>query len=254
LETCLEGIKANKKLFAFLFVFLFAITLVSAVPPQQTTEGWIIRSAIPDVFMKQDNISYDFHAHVFDATTGNPVNEDATCSLHIYDFDGTHLFEGEDSVASHDWDYSWEVNENNFTTGILYPYIVQCNGTYATDDEGGFYASSFMLTSNGKEPLDSFTLAVMILLFFVIFVGTIVITLQYFERGVNLEMDLNDVVKAYISFGVFLLYYWFAYAYWGDVFVLDLMETSLWVVGFMNTFVVSIMFGFNILKRLGDGK
>ena len=136
------------KFLVSLMLCLVMISLVGAVAPSATTEGWIIRSAIPDVFQKIDG-SYDFHAHIFDATTGNPVIETTGCYLHIYDTDGTHLYEGYDDTASHDFDYSWMVHDDNFSVGFEYPYILQCNGTYATDDEGGYYASSFIVTTNG---------------------------------------------------------------------------------------------------------
>ena len=139
------------KLFGLIFLALFMISFVSAVPPTATTEGWIIRSAIPNVFMKQDGVEYDFHAHVFDGTTGNPIINTCNCTLHVYDNDGTHLFEGYDDTASHDFDYSWKIGEGNFSLGVEYPYIMQCNGTYATDDEGGFYSASFKASYNGVE-------------------------------------------------------------------------------------------------------
>ena len=245
----------NKRLLLPLLLvctLLTLVTTISAVPPQATTEGWIVRSAIPDIFMKQDNVSYDFHAHVFDATTGNPINEDCTCYLHIYDDDGTHLYEGSDDTASHDWDYSFKVGEGNFSVGLEYTYILQCNGTYATDDEGGFYSGEFRVTNNGLLPIGDFTLALMIILCFIMFVGTIYTLLKGFERGANLEMDLSDIVKSFTAFGVFLLYYWFAWNYWGDTFVMSLLESTLWVVGFMSLFVTPIFFGFSIMKRVAD--
>ena len=247
----------NKRLLLPLLLVCTLVCLVhsvSAVPSSATTEGWIIRSAIPDIFMKQDNVSYDFHVHVFDATTGNPIVEACNCSLHIYDLDGTHLFEGYDGVASHDWDYSWDVGEGNFSVGEEYPYIIQCNGTYATDDEGGFVSSSFIVTRSGQEVIKGNALAFFILLTFVILVGTMIITMKYFKRGVNMEMDLSDLVMSYISFFVFLLFYYFSFYYWGNPFVMGLLEASLWVVGFMNLFVASIMVFFNILNRINKSQ
>jgi len=161
----------GRKIILLLVVSLFLVTLVSAVPPTATTEGWIVRSAIPDIFQKQTGM-YDFHVHVFDATTGNYILEDASCYIHIYDSDGTHLYEGYDETVSHNFDYSFKVDEGNFTIGIEYPYIVQCNGTYATDDEAGFYSASFRTTYNGLEISqgEAIIYAILLIMFLFLFI------------------------------------------------------------------------------------
>ena len=136
----------------FLFLFIFSITLVSAVSPFQQSDspsGFEIRTAIPEIIERTDG-AFDFHVHVFNETTGLPVTNGISCYLHIYDTDGTHLYEGVDSVASHDFDYAWEINEINFTNNIFYPYVAQCNSS----TQGGFISYDFAIKDNAKEGID----------------------------------------------------------------------------------------------------
>lgn len=205
----------------FLF-FIFSIFLVSAVPPQETSEGWVVRSAIPDLFQKQDNIAYDFHAHVFDVTTGNPIVEDCVCYLHIYDIDGTHLFEGSDGTSSHDWDYSWDVNESLFEEEFEYPYIMQCNGTYATDDEGGFISSSFKVTTSGRGNLDAFWV-----LIFVIIFGTGLIIYGFAQ-----EEHPPITLGAFIYFFVALYVWQYGFGTFGEgELISNIIAFSLFIIG-----------------------
>ena len=201
--------------------FLFFISIVSAAPPQATTEGWIVRSAIPDTIVYEEGIAYDFHAHVFDATTGNPIFSACSCDIHIYDFDGTHLFEGTDDTASHTYDYGWDVEEANFSIGVEYPYILQCNGTYATDDEGGFYSGTFEVVNNSNTNIDTFWVIIfaiiialaLILIGFAreehppITIGSIILMVTALYIWVNGfgTLTATDLIPRFIAAGLFVV-------------------------------------------------
>jgi len=200
----------NKKLFGLMFMFLFAITLVSAT------------YSTGDIELRHEtNLT--------------------SCNISIA-YPNTTLLIDNQLMGNQVGFVNYTFNTN--TIGE-YNYYGLC-GTES-------FSNSFVVTESGVTPVEGLTLAFFILLFLAISVGTIIITLRYFQRGVNMEMDLSDLVMSYISFFVFLLFYYFAFYYWGNPFVMDLLETSLWVVGFMNLFVASIMVIFNILKRINKG-
>jgi len=242
----------NKKLFGLMFMFLFAITLVSAVPPVQSTviaiEGIEIESANFD-YLKA-NTSHIFRFRAYNASNNVFLNDAmVNCSMGIVDNYGNYLFQ-QPNVVSTGYQFNVSVSAGNFTEEGIYHKGINCIMDDGT--AGGVLTQSFEITTTGKAPIDNFLLAFFILLFLVIAVGTMIITLRYFQRGVNLEMDLSDLVMSFISFFVFLMFYYFAFYYWGNPFVMDLLGTSLWVVGFMNLFVASIMVIFNLIKRIGD--
>jgi len=239
---------------AVLLMF-FIIPFVSAVPPVTTVQSFptgLVIVTSPQQNLKLDT-DYMVHIFVHNSTNGARVdNNTINCHYFLETSQGILLL-GEQMTYNLAGDYfTLNVLGGNFSEIGEYNFGLDCHD--AGDTIGGSTSGAYIASNKGYDIASGNVLALLIFLFFVIFIGTAVITLKYFERGVNLEMDLADVVKAFLSFGVFLLYYWFAYAYWGDVFVMDMLEVFLWVVGFMNTFVVSIMFGFNIIKRMGEGK
>jgi len=218
----------NKKLFGFIFMFLLATTLVSA--SSFAFELGFITQQQGDcfnIYQPCDNCSY--------------------MNITILYPNGTTIIENEAMTnLSSAYYYNYTFCDTN-TTGV-YPLIINY-------DDMGYLVSEtdyFQITATGEEPPGDFTLSLMILLFFVLFVGTIIVLLKGFEKGVNMEMDLGDWIKSFTAFGVYLLYYWFAFNYWGDIFIMDLLETFLWVVGFMSLFVSTVFLIMSIIKRIRD--
>jgi len=240
----------NKKLFAFMFMFLFAISLASAVKPTQVIDsGCEIRTPTAEYVTVGGDIKS--HLHVINQTTGalNALTNDTTdCYLHLYDDTGSHLIEQNYSWDSNDLEWALTILGGNFSEVADYSFYIQCTSV----DSICAVSGAVTATLSGEEPASGNLLVIMVLLFFAISVGTMIVTLRYFQRGVNLEMDLSDLVMSYISFFVFLMFYYFSFYYWGNPFVMDLLETFLWVVGFMNLFVASIMVIFNLVKRMGS--
>ena len=140
----------------FLILMLVMLSVVGAAAPitsvSTAPSGLEIRTAFPEVLMKDR--AYDFHVHVFNTSDGAYMIEDTSCYIHLYNSTGHHIYEGVDSVASHDFDYAWDINGGNFTTAGILQYIIQCNDTIG---QGGFLSSSLIVTPSGKylEPEDS---------------------------------------------------------------------------------------------------
>ena len=236
------------KFLVSLMLCLVMISLVGAVAPSATTEGWIIRSAIPDVFQKIDG-SYDFHAHIFDATTGNPVIEDAGCYIHIYDTDGTHLYEGYDDTASHDFDYSFMVNDNNFSVGFEYPYIMQCNGTYATDDEGGYYASSFIVTDDGHAKPEGIVIVFFSLYALMSFLFMLYSLYIILGALTSVSTTWETVFLGLAGYFNTMAVYYFLSLFLSLPLLLDLALWGLGVFGFTHMFVPLIGIIFSWIKN-----
>ena len=140
----------NKKfLYSMIFMFcLISISMVSSAPPQETTSGYIIRTAFADHL--QLNKGFDVHAHVFLESDGTPVT-DANCTLHLYTKDGHHLYEGSDAVVSHNFDYAWDLSAGNFSEIGTHTYIIQCDGSVGVDDFGGFISGEVYINGFGEE-------------------------------------------------------------------------------------------------------
>lgn len=136
-----------KKLTLLFLLTLFLIPFISSAPPQQTENGYQIRTAIPS-YLKQSTY-FDAHAHVFLVSDGTYVT-DATCYLHLYNKNGTHIYTGIDNVVSNNFDYGWDIDGGNFSEIGTHTYIIQCNGTVGVDDFGGFVAGEFYVNGFGE--------------------------------------------------------------------------------------------------------
>jgi len=159
----------------------------------------------------------------------------------------------------HDYDLEFVPNANNFSERGEYYFNMYCECDDCSiiadfDDLGGFAEESLMVTTNGEPPAEDNTLVMFIILFFLIAGLSIYVSLRNIEKLDSLDMTLYDVVLSFCSFFIYLAYFYFAYAYWGDAVISDLLEVFLWVVGFMNLFVCTVIFGFTIIKRVGAGQ
>jgi len=162
----------TQNLFKIMLIMIVMISVVGAAPPfvQESTGtgGLEIKTGFPEV-LKQE-MAHDFYIHVFNTSDGAFMIEDTSCYFHVYNTSGQHIFEGNDSTASHTFDYEFSLDGNNFTKEGIYQYIVQCNDTVG---QGGFFASSFIVTPSGKylEPEDSIVNG---------FLGVLVLGLAFF--------------------------------------------------------------------------
>ncbi len=138
------------KRFAFLFCFLFLISLTSAVPPFQTgeqvfTEGYVIDSPDYDIHKIDTNLTYNFH--VFNISNGMAIEKDiANCEFHLYDSSGVLIYENNNVSIVGD---SWQVfiGSGNLSQRTYYGFLVHCNSSTLS----GFISGSFEVSGNGVE-------------------------------------------------------------------------------------------------------
>ena len=238
----------NKKLiFGLIFIMLLSVQTISAVKPVIVSSGGL-DIIYPSFEHYEQGEDIDFYWHVLNETkllTNTTVN----CSFHLYEKGQEHGYSNNNTMNFiYGRDFEVEVDGGNFTNATEYCRLIECN----TATEVGAIESCFTVTATGNAPIGNVSLVFFILLFFGLFVGICYLTLKHFEMGVNLELDLKDVLVSYLAFFVYLMYYYFAFFYWGNEFVMYFLEIFLWVVGFMNLFVVSAMFIFSLINRIKE--
>ena len=200
----------------FLFSFFFLVSAVSAVPavnPQTIVTGY-------DIKIPQDNIleagqDYDFEFHVANISDGVPITTNLNCSFHLYNHSGKHIFEGFQATATHDFDYGFHIDGENFTYPGVYYYNIQC---WSPADQkvgailGGHDASIIYVTTTGFMDLQWFYLLILAIS------GGIIV----------LGFSLKD--PTLVIFGSFGLYFIALYILFnGIVGVKDLVTT--WAIG-----------------------
>ena len=129
---------------ALVFLVLVAPAVVGAPPQSQTVTGdKVLEVVVPEHtnYLKGTNIS--FHVHLYNATGIQVTPLQASCYVHVYAPDGGHLHE---LVMENDNDIEFEAHIDNTTYSGQYPYIVWCN----TSDSGGFTATSFEVSEDGR--------------------------------------------------------------------------------------------------------
>ena len=210
-----KGRKNLISIFVFSFFFLFIIGNISAAPPvstvQQFSEGYVLK--YPSDSIVEQNKSYEFEFHIFNISNGLPVTTGVTCWFHLYNATGKHQLEMTDSVPSHNWDYSFNIKAENFTTVGEYYYITQCNGT----DFGGYVEQSFTVTPRGLESDVGFYIILLLLTYGIGFVGffgknqwvsiiggmsMMVFGIFVLTQGITIYLNWVTQVISYISMGL----------------------------------------------------
>ena len=141
-----------KNKFLILFCMIFLLSFVSAVPPFQvetTDSGLIVEPTIKEYI--RTNTAHKFEIHVFNQSNGFPITSGISCYMHLYARDGDHLYEGQDDTVNHLFDYTFDVNESNFTTRGEYQAKFQCNNS----DVGGGEEIFFYVNDYGEELSDA---------------------------------------------------------------------------------------------------
>lgn len=131
--------------------FLLFFPLVSSAQPSVLipTTSLSLQIEHPYIEVLKAGELYKFHFHVYNASTGKPVNMSlVTCSFHLYNSSGSHIFKNNNGVGSDDvFDYEQIIQGGNFTKNHEYSFVVSCNSSA----EGGFYENSFFVTQNGDS-------------------------------------------------------------------------------------------------------
>jgi len=138
-----------RNLFLFLFIFLFTcsfiLSLVSAVPPVQTTISDAgLQIAYPQYQYFPSDTNFTLYIHVYN-TTQYITGATASCYLDLYDPSGIEIMK---SIMTEDTsDYYIFVNANNFTSYGTHAFVIQCN----TTGQAGFANGVFEISPTGKE-------------------------------------------------------------------------------------------------------
>jgi len=182
-------------------VLMVMVSIVGAVPPQTSKAefGLELRTGAAEVV--QQNTSFDFHVHVFNASNGAFITEDTSCYLHLYNSSGHHLYEGIDSVVSHDFDYAWDIHAGNFSQEGILEYIVQCNDTVG---QGGFVAGSIEVNKAGATMgvPDAIVNSAMILLFLGGAIFFLIFSKSTEHPGIKLFLSIVGYLVMMLSIGM----------------------------------------------------
>lgn len=156
-----------KKGTLFLFIFLLSLFFIGVVEAQPPFSPLIVEEGIEIAFpqfntMKQGQ-NFTFHFHVMNVTDGVFFTDadDITCSYHLYNSVGGHIFQRDNDVAF-DAPLDWEVKvlSGNFSQPASFGYLFECNST--SIGVGGSVAIGFEVTPTGLD--DTYTFYVIILL------------------------------------------------------------------------------------------
>jgi len=99
-------------------------------------------------FVVDENIK--LHFHVYNATGILMKNDTVDCYFHLYNRTQSHIVETELNFDSNLLEWDITINQNNFTLGEGYQYIVWCNST-TPSVMGGFTEFGFNIVSGGHE-------------------------------------------------------------------------------------------------------
>lgn len=128
---------------------LLSVYTISAVPPVQTfiaTENSLTLKYPTQQILKV-NETHDLEIHIFNSSTGYPLTTGVTCTLHLYNSTGKHVWEETKSTFSHTYDIGFTISGTNFTQLGSMAYIIQCNSSTA----GGFVDIPLEITYTGTE-------------------------------------------------------------------------------------------------------
>jgi hypothetical protein len=128
----------------FLFMGMFLMSLVSAVPPFQTTEAGGYEIIYPKIYFLQPNQTHTFNFHVNNISDGLILtNSSVSCRFHLYNSSGNHILE-KNNVKDMDTnlDFYVIVTGGNFTKIGEYGYLFSCNSS----SFGGYISAPFQVT------------------------------------------------------------------------------------------------------------
>jgi len=186
-----------------LILLLFLIPLVSAAPPftleSDGTADFEIKS--PSVDIVKQNGNFEWEIHVYNRSTGLPINKDISCYFHLYNSSGNHILELIDTDPSHTFDYSFNVGGGNFSEIETHPYVIQCNSS----TQGGFFSSEIDVTKSGdhEETKDAIVGVVIIILML-----GVTLLLMFTSMNLNhilLQMPFATLTLYFIAFDFFMV-------------------------------------------------
>lgn len=162
--------KNSFSIVVFLFLFLFSFSLVSAVPPFETTatDGGIQFGYSPYETVKE-NTNFTLHLHVINST-GVQTNLTTQCLVHLYNSQGSHILQKYMDFDSNKLEFSQVIAAPNFTMG-QHAYIIQCNNTNSIHLVSGV----FTVTESGRAgiPIEWILVIMMVIAWGLVIFGMI---------------------------------------------------------------------------------
>ena len=182
----------------FLFLFLLVLTpMVAAQPPQATPVIINLEAGLaidfPKIITIRQNQDFEFHFHVFNATSGLAVDNTTTnCSLELLNGDGSEII---DINFIEFVDDEWNINVlgGNFSRLGSYYWLVSCGG-----GNGGFTSAPLIVTADGFSSSDfPIQLSFIIFSFFLICIGLIKERFRLFQFTGSILMMIMGILTLY---------------------------------------------------------
>jgi len=151
---------------ALCLIFLFAITIISAVKPVSSVDlsnkGLSVEPTEKSAIRYEMN--HSFEVHVFNISDGMPITSGITCYMHLYHKTGKHIYEGVQDTADHTFDYGFDLESGNFTDRGEYQAKFQCNNSQI----GGASQLFFLVNGFGEELGTSYSIKFNASMFFLL--------------------------------------------------------------------------------------
>lgn len=147
----------QKSISLFAILFLFTLVMASSVsavkPVDQTFSGTNgLQIEFPSFSYGKVNTSVEMPFHVYNLQDGRAVTSGVSCTLHIYEMDGHHIYIDTVTTTEHTYDYEFEINDSTFTYTGEYRFVNTCECVGCgvdNEDLGGFVTHNFEITSDG---------------------------------------------------------------------------------------------------------
>jgi len=183
----------------FLFLFLLVLTpMVAAQPPQATPVIINLEAGLaidfPKIITIRQNQDFEFHFHVFNATSGLAVDNTTTnCSLELLNGDGSEII---DINFIEFVDDEWNINVlgGNFSRLGSYYWLVNCQAPFV----GGFTSAPLIVTADGfeAEPFP-IQLSLIVLAFLLVGVGLTADRLRLMKHAGSILLMIMGVLTLY---------------------------------------------------------
>lgn len=232
-----------KKFLLLAVMSLFLISLVSAIPPVQSTlQGSGIEIAYPQFDTVPINTGFNLSIHAVNSTKFL-TNLTTSCFIHLYSSDGLPVLETLLTFSGNE--YQTKINSNNFSQLGYHSYIIGCNSS----TQAGFVNGIYNITPNGKN-LDMPT----VLLYSLIILGLAVLffyaLMSMLENSYDYGWRVGFGLSAYIITLVVSFLTWnFSYNYLFEIPLLANVLNIMWIVLAVLLPIVLILVAFSLLKE-----
>lgn len=219
----------NKK---FLLMFIFAIfflSFISSAPPFQsnTFSGYQIKYPAQDLL--KVNQSFKIDLHVYNISTGLPINSGLTCYVHFYNSTGMHTITLAQNTPAHVYDYEFLIDGKNISISGHYSYVAQCNSSAF----GGFVDVPLEVTPNGEEATTGKA---------VFYIGLLAVLLFFLGISIYFFSDTDNLLTKVGSLGIaYLLLIAVTFIAWAMA--SDFLTSSPFLIAMLNILFIVLVIG-----------